>query len=124
MQRNPLDGQDLPAFGPESIDQMLALAPELEIPTLASDIESRFVTTLITSGFALGFNWVEWKFGEGRKLIEDPAVLDTADLMAIRKLFTFLWRQDHFCDGVLRSAFDAGVPQRALRRLAAIREGR
>jgi hypothetical protein len=117
VQRNPSDSRDLPAFGPESIDQMLSLAH-------GSDIESRFVITLITSGFALGFNWVEWKFGEGRKLIDDPSLLDTADLITIRKLFRYLWRQDHFCDGILRSAFDAGVPQRALRRLAAIRDGR
>jgi hypothetical protein len=101
---------------------MLALAPDLETPS--DDSQSRFTLTLILSGFALGFNWIEWRDGDGRKLINDPTLLDTADLMEIRKLFTYLWRQDHFFEGVLRAAFDAGVPQRALRRLAAIREAR
>ena len=103
---------------------MLAVASELEARPAPSDIESRFRLTLIMSGFASRENWIEWRDGPGRRFLKDPSLLDTADLMTIRNLFTYLWRQDHFCEGVLRHAFDIGVPQRALRRLAAIREAR
>jgi hypothetical protein len=119
IERKPMADDDLPQFGPESVDRMLAL---LEGGSITS---SGFLTTLITSGFAfLDFNWIEWRDGEGRRIIKDPSLLDTAELMEIRKLFTFIWRQDHFSEGFLRRALDAGVPQRALRRLAAIREAR
>src|SRR5215213_939586 len=93
-ERKPPAGEELPQFRPESIDQMLAL---LQRPAITS---GQFVSTLITSGFAfLGFNWVEWRDGEGRRLLEDPTLLETAEFMDIRKLFTYLWRQDHFSDG-------------------------
>ena len=118
VERTPPAGEELPQFGPETVDQVIAL---LEAPTISCN---RLRMTLIMSGFAVGFNWVEWRDGEGLKLIRDPSLIDAADVMDIRKLFTYLWRQDHFCEGVLRAALDAGVPQRALRRLAAIREAR
>src|SRR5688572_16597733 len=115
---------ELPAFSNDSIDRMLAFLPLFEGGGIPPAVASAFDVTVFTSGFALldGFNWVTWKGGEGRPYIDDPSRLDAADLLTLRKFFTFLSRQDHFCEGFLEHAAAAGVPQRALRRLAALRQ--
>jgi hypothetical protein len=110
---------ELPAFSDGSIDKMLEFLPRFE----RGAVPPGFAATVLTSGFALldGFNWVTWKSGEGRAYIDDPSRLDAADLLTLRKFFTFLSRQDHFSEGYVGHAASAGVPQRALRRLAALR---
>lgn len=109
-----------PEFSNDSINQMLAFLPLFE----RGGIPPAFAATVLTSGFALfdGFNWVTWKDGEGRPCIDDPSRLDGADLLTLRKFFTSLSRQDHFCEGFLDYSAAVGVPQRALRRLAALQQ--
>jgi len=49
---------------------------------------------------------------------QNPALLKTCDLPAVRTAMTNISRGDRFCDGYMAGMFDSGVAQAATRRLA------
>ena len=50
--------------------------------------------------------------------LADPRLLAAADLLTVRKVLTTIVRRERFCDGAIMSAFESGLVQAAMGRLA------
>lgn len=61
--------------------------------------------------------------GEASKYVNDPAMIELADVETIRKLLTTHARSDRFCESHLGVMYEMGRLTALLRRLKAIREG-
>lgn len=83
-----------------------------------SEAVARWQAGLYERNIVLPFDWMEprWARRMGR-YHEDPSLLDSAQLITIRRVLTTLVRAERFCDGTLGVAFERGVPQAAMRRM-------
>ena len=67
----------------------------------------QFVDTLKEHNFLILFNHPRWQPGV-IKYIEDSKLLESADLLTLRKLLTLHIRKERFCSGNLADAIDTG----------------
>lgn len=73
---------------------------------------------LYQNNFIQPFNWSVWE--EGKRLVDDPVLLQRADLQTLRKLLTLHVRADRFTEGYLAHLFGNGHIVMILRRIAEI----
>ncbi len=118
------------------IDAVLLLLPELEQPgagkgeiyrlpgslphELNSPAVDRLHTALGRNGFIQPFDWQAWG-DRVREFMDNPALLDSADLETLCRLLTAHVRADRFIEGHLNQVVTDGHIQAILRRLAVIR---
>jgi hypothetical protein len=67
------------------------------------------------------FDWPSWQ-EEAERSLSNPEILETADLVTVRRLLTTRIRKDPFAEGHLASMFECGHIAANLRRLEEIRE--
>jgi len=82
---------------------------------------SKFIQALYKHNWIIPFDWSEWQH-EAEKYVNDPTLLETADVETISKLFTTHVRKDRFCEGHLASMFENGHIVALLRRLKVIHQ--
>lgn len=82
-----------------------------------SDDASRFHSTLYQHGFIRSFDWGSWKHKADR-YVNDPSLLNSAELETLCKLLTLHARAERFCDGHLASMYDCGHLLALLHRLS------
>jgi hypothetical protein len=73
-------------------------------------------------GWVQPFDWAAW-LGDAYRYINDPALVESADVETIRKLLTLHVRSERFGEGHLSMMYDRGHLTALLRRLKAIRNG-
>ncbi len=83
---------------------------------------SRFIKTLYDIGAIYSFAWMDWH-DEARRFFHDPALLESADEMTLRKLLTYHARVDHFNEGHLDEMIEVGHVTRILRSLKGSKDG-
>ena len=66
------------------------------------------------------FDYLRW-LNEAKKYIEDPKLLESADLLTLRKLLTLHIRKERFCSGHLAAAIDTGHLVKILERLKVLK---
>jgi ADP-ribosyl-[dinitrogen reductase] hydrolase len=86
-----------------------------------SEMVMAFYKSLYDENMIKMFNWSDWS-AEAKKYINDPSILEKADLPTIQKLFTTIIRADRFSEGLLGDMIDDGVILNLLVRLEQIRE--
>ena len=127
----------VPEIGPHQIDTVLKYLPIFEaqdyqfghwveqegrFPYFSFSPEvDEFVDTLYKQNIIIPFDWVNWR-EEAEGCQSDPAALETADLLTLRKLLTAHIRADRFVEGHLASIFESGHIAAILRRLKQIRD--
>ncbi|MDD1443610.1 ADP-ribosylglycohydrolase family protein [Dolichospermum sp. ST_sed3] len=79
---------------------------------------SDFMAALYQHGFIRSFNWANWE--EGKRLLDDPALLQKSSFQTIRKLLTAHVRTERFSEGHLAHLFETGQIVMILKRLAEI----
>lgn len=79
-----------------------------------------FLHALGKHHFIIPFAWPEWE--EGKRLIDEPELLQRANLLTLQKLLTMHVRADRFMEGHLAQMFETGKMVMILRRLAEIQE--
>ena len=108
----------------EQIDKIVSYIPYFEkahevdlYSKMACDsrIFSEFFKAIVDTNFYVVFNWMYWQ--AGREIFMQPERIDRADLLTARMLLTALWRNDRFCDGVLKIAIEDGTILRILKRV-------
>jgi ADP-ribosylglycohydrolase len=77
-----------------------------------------FVRALSENGFVQPFNWMNW--WEGNQLVDNPALLQRANLQTLRKLLTAHVRADRFSEGHLATVLESGHIVMILKRMAEI----
>jgi ADP-ribosyl-[dinitrogen reductase] hydrolase len=82
----------------------------------------RFNETLYETGAIYRFAWMDWHDEAGR-FFQDPALLESADEMTLRKLLTYHSRADRFNEGHLDDIIEAGYITRILRVLRELKTG-
>lgn len=88
---------------------------------VASQAVGAWEQALYMHSVVLPFDWTEPEWiREMRRNYADPSLLATTDLLRIRKVLTTLVRVERFREGSLAAAFERGVPQAAMMRLAEI----
>lgn len=97
---------------PQHIENLLEFIPVLEDPAFAPagqipvdeddfpDVDfmrivSRFMDTCYKNGFVVRFDWENWE-ATAMAYVNDPALLNKADLIVIRRLITWHIRQNRF----------------------------
>ncbi len=80
-----------------------------------------FISTLYKQNMIIPFDWTSWG-EEAERYRTDPAALEAADLLTLRKLLTAHVRADRFVEGHLASVFESGHMTAILRRLKQIRD--
>lgn len=123
---------DIPDLGNYEIREVLRTEP-LSGPEALADFADGAQSTLVVSlaamqatGFTTFFDWQE-EFQGRENLLNDPAVIDTADLDLLRKIMTAHIRIDRMSPDHLNELVASGYWQRCfnrLRQLLAAREGR
>jgi len=86
-----------------------------------SDKVNEFISLLYNTGIVIRFDWIKWS-EEGKNILSDPKLLNNADLLEIRKIFTIIIRRERFCEGALLQKIKDGTVSRLLERLNAILE--
>ena len=125
------------APSPEKIDRVLAFLPYFESagspfydvermrltlsPFRYSPQVEQFVGALYAEGFIMPFDWVAWQ-NEAARYLDDPSLLESADLSTLQKLLTTYVRADRFSNGYLAEMIARGQVVAVLRRLQAIRD--
>lgn len=120
----------------ENVDAVLAFLPLLEnkdaklykIETETSFLDpyqyfknvDSFINTLYQKGFVISFVWTAWQ-DEAKRLVNNPKLLDLADLCTLQKLLTTHVRKERFCSGHLAGMIENGHILALLKRLEAIR---
>ena len=95
---------------------------ERDLPWFSFDeAVSTFIQALYKHNWIIPFDWSEWQH-EAEKYVNDPTLLETADVETIGKLFTTHVRKDRFCEGHLASMFENGQIVALLRRLKVIHQ--
>lgn len=79
-----------------------------------------FSKYLYDSGFIYYFSWGNWQH-KAKKIYDNPDLLDSADLLTIRRLLITHVRKEKFCDGHFADMLNEGHIQAILRRLKNIR---
>lgn len=81
-----------------------------------SDQVLDFEIVLYAEGFILDkFEWPNWKYG--RRLMQNPELIQKANLLTLRKQMTTNIRYDRFCEGYLAGCFKDGTIVKILERL-------
>lgn len=113
----------IPTFAVPTFSAGEMKCPEGQFPYVAySNDAKRFTRALDLTNFYYNFNWIEWRDQEGKEYVKDPSKVATASLVTIRQLFTYMMRQDRFCEGFILQLFDTGLVLAALKRLAEIKD--
>jgi ADP-ribosyl-[dinitrogen reductase] hydrolase len=77
----------------------------------------RFVQAAYHYGWVRRVDWMAWQnTEEGRRLLNDPAALESADEDDLARVLTTCLREERFCEGALAGAFESGLISRVLRR--------
>jgi len=82
-----------------------------------------FMDVLRTENIIFPFDWVKWQ-NEAIKYFNDPELIESADILTLRKLLTLHIRKDRFCDGHLASVIDYGHLLSLLKRLKKLRSNK
>ncbi len=81
----------------------------------------QFIQVLYEHGWIVPeFDWGDWQ-DTAHKYIESRELVESADAVTIRRLFTTHTRADRFCEGHLAAVFSSGHLASLLRRLREIR---
>ena len=80
-----------------------------------------FISMLYKQNMIIAFDWTSWS-EEAERYRTDPAALEAADLLTLRKLLTAHVRADRFVEGHLASVFESGHMTAVLRRLKQIHD--
>ncbi len=80
-----------------------------------------FISMLYKQNMIIAFDWTSWR-EEAARYQTDPAALEAADLLTLRKLLTAHVRADRFVEGHLARVFESGHMTAVLRRLKQIRD--
>lgn len=86
--------------------------------TYSPDVE-RFIGTLSAAGFVAPFDWGAWQ-DEAWRFVNDPDLLNGANLDTLRKLLTLHVRKDRFVEGHISEMIDLGHIRAILHRLKAL----
>jgi hypothetical protein len=121
-----------------SLDAILKFLPEFEKPGfktgewvispnqlphyIFSRIVDDFVKTLYDEEFLIVFDWCQW-WPVAACYIDNPELLEQANLLTLRKLLTLHIRADQFCEGHLAGVMRNGEITAILHRLQQIRNG-
>lgn len=81
----------------------------------------QFLQAFYASDFLISFDWSDWQ-DEARRYFADPELLQTADVLILRRLLTLHIRKDRFWDGHLCEMIERGHISSILRRLKALRK--
>ena len=92
-------------------------------PYVYSREVSEFMAAVIKEDFTIIFDWVKWQ-DEADKYFKEPELLDSADLITLRKLMTVIFRKERFCSGFINTVIDTGMILKILERLEVIRKER
>jgi len=80
----------------------------------------QFLGVLHKHNFIVVFDHSGWQT-EALKYIEDPELIESADILIIRKLLTLHVRKERFCSGHLAAAVDTGHLVKILERLEGLK---
>jgi O-acetyl-ADP-ribose deacetylase len=133
--------EDKPLPAPDDIQALLEFLPIFETPGFeygkdvgiqkredgsfslpyytTSEDTSRFQSTLYRRGFIRPFDWGSWKH-EAERYVDDPAMLEAANLDTLCKLLTLHARKERFCEGHLAGMYECGHLTAVLRRSMAL----
>ncbi len=127
----------VPPVGRDALDAVLRFLPLFERPDCVfgewhgppgqfpffafSEEVMAFVGALDRARLVFPFDWPSWQ-DEAARYTSNPRALETADLLALRKLLTTHVRKDRFVEGHLASVLESGHITAILRRLETIRE--
>jgi O-acetyl-ADP-ribose deacetylase len=81
---------------------------------------NQFIDTLYKHNFIISYDYPSWQ-PEAIKYVEDPKLLESADLLTLQKLLTLHVRKERFCSGHLASVIDEGHLLKILERLKKLR---
>lgn len=125
-----------PELTPVQIDAVLRFLPMLEQPDYSPGEWSQggyqmpyysyrpdfdaFIDALYDQGVVFAFDWMTWQ-DEAKRYRTDSAALESADLLAVRKLLTAHVRADRFVEGHLAAVFAEGHLTAILQRLKQLR---
>ncbi len=120
----------------QSLDRVLAFLPLFEnqdsnLYDVATDLSvsdpyiytnkvDEFIKILYSEEFVTSFNWSAWQ-DEAAKIVEQPKLLESAELSTLQKLLTTHVRKERFCSGHLAAMIDNGHILAILKRLKQIR---
>jgi len=120
----------------QSLDRVLAFLPLFEnqdsnLYDVATDLSvsdpyiytnkvDEFIKILYSEEFVTSFNWSAWQ-KEAAKFIEQPKLLESAELNTLQKLLTTHVRKERFCSGHFAAMIDNGHILAILKRLKQIR---
>jgi len=88
-----------------------------------SEQAGAFESDLYRYGWVQPFDWTTTWLDEFSKYVNDPAMVESADVETIRQLLTMHARAERFGEGQLCVMYESGHLTALLRRLKAIREG-
>jgi len=80
---------------------------------------NQFIELLYQHNFIISFDYPSWQ-KEAIKYINDPKLLESADLLTLQKLLTLHVRKERFCSGHLAEVIDEGHIVKILERLKEI----
>jgi len=120
----------------QSLDRVLAFLPLFEDqdsnlyevrtdlsgfdPYVYSNEVDEFIKILYSEEFVTSFNWSAWQ-DEAAKFVEQPKLLESAELSTRQKLLTTHVRKERFCSGHFAAMIDNGHILAILKRLKQIR---
>jgi O-acetyl-ADP-ribose deacetylase len=81
---------------------------------------SDFSKVLYDTGFIYYFSWSNWEH-KAKEIYINQKLLDSADLLTIRRLLITHVRKENFCDGHFAEMLEQGHIQAILRQLKRIR---
>jgi ADP-ribosyl-[dinitrogen reductase] hydrolase len=127
----------IPEIGLQQIDAILVYLPVFEkqdyqfgrwveqegqFPYFSFSPEvDKFIGTLHEQNMIIPFDWGSWS-AEAERYQSDPAALEVADLLTLRKLLTAHVRADRFTEGHLAKVLESGHITAILRRFKQIRD--
>jgi len=112
----------LPIFEQENFEASQVVAPDGQFPYhILSDAVRQFLQVFYDNDFLVSFDWSDWQ-DEARRYFAQPELLQTADVLILRKLLTLHIRKDRFLEGHLPTMIQCGHISAILRRLKALKE--
>jgi O-acetyl-ADP-ribose deacetylase (regulator of RNase III) len=89
-------------------------------PYIYTNEVNKFIKILYSQEFVIPFDWSAWQ-DEAAKFVEQPKLLESAELTTLQKLLTIHVRKERFCSGHLAAMIDSGHILAILKRLKQIR---
>jgi len=89
-------------------------------PYIYADEVDEFIQILYSEKFITSFGWTAWQ-KEAAKFVEQPKLLESAELSTLQKLLTTHVRKERFCSGHLARMINNGHILAILKRLNQIR---